>query len=277
MSNNFKWYIENELNKALAWADSGEGKKWIFEHFGTLYDLLYHKRDAILGYEYVILFQTTPIYLGEALKPARIIVHLWHLYNDPESYFGVSSDEIESGLITISVIETGILDKADREKRELELRKKFCPVINPSQYGNRCISRNSRFDRVHEWYNNRDRLGKAINTLAYKCPFAFGWNEVFRKTPCFNYNKIDDFLPYGFKQRIETYVNTINKEDYIALNHSVASLIANGFHIEKRMLVEVLCRLLFSFTSEEDVVNAGLLAANIQIAIREQFIQSTNA
>lgn len=274
MSNNSQWYIKNELEPAIAYADSKEGMEWIKEHFPSLENLVYQRRDEILGYEYSINYSTTPIYIGEALKSARLLVHLYHMRFQPEIYFGVSNEEILSGLIKINILRTGIYSKADRVKEELILRKEQCPIVNPANLGDRCISKNERFDNVHKWYNIPEKLSEAINTAVYRCPFAFCWTELRRNTPCCNYKDLD--LAYGFARRVEEIINGMTSEEYLDLNRNIAIFMGNGYWINKKVLIEVLSKLLYGYESEKAVLNAGIMAANMQMRIRRNFIKSVS-
>lgn len=274
MSEEKNWYLEHELYPAIEFSKTEEGRDWIENHFPYLVERIYEKGDELLGYEYLVGRGGVPLYIGEALKPARLLVHLMHLHDQPELYFGVDAEEIESGLVEISILETGILDIEARRARELELRKQYKPILNPAELGDKCIPRKERYGEVHKWYNDIARLGKAIEIAVYQCPFAFGWNEVLRRTPCCDYGELE--IPYGLEKRISEYLDSLDKEEYCRLSNMICYLVGNGYHVTKYTLIKVLSRLLSGMESEEDVLKMGIMAARAQIMIREQFLKNCN-
>lgn len=267
----YNWYIENELEPALAWADSQDGRNFI-RCFGpkAFYNLLYNQRDEILEALYMITFKGVPLYIGEAVKPyKRWLVHLWHMRFEPELYFGLVAAEVEN--ISFSILRHGISDSAERKAAELELRAEYCPILNPAELGNHCRSKAARYDAVHKWFNNPAKLNAAIDFVVNSCPWVWGWREAIHQTPCFKPS--EDKISYGLPRRIEECLERMPKAERRSVYRTTATQLG-GYNVTARTVITCLAQILDGVSSLDELQKMAIQAAMIQTKIRLDFIKS---
>ncbi|MFS0882896.1 hypothetical protein [Metabacillus niabensis] len=149
MSNsNFNWYLKNKYNPAQDWYRNG-GKNWIKQYINN-YDWVIKNYDLINLGIYRVTLNNVTAYVGESVKVSnRLVVHAWHLANEPEKYYGVLPDEIKNNIVQINMecIEVGIHSKSDRKQKEFEYIKKLNPFTQMKNLNDSYISKdNKRYD-----------------------------------------------------------------------------------------------------------------------------------
>lgn len=266
--NNETWYLKHELEPAMAWADSQNGKDFINNHFHDWMTDLYRCGDNPIGVDYIIRRGTTPIYIGECLKLNRLFVHFWHMAIAPQEYFGLDSDEIDE--VTVEVAAKGILNPVKRKQKELALREKYLPVLNPPALGDSCIPRAARYDAVHNLYNDNANLSAAIDLLL-ETPWAWGWNQALRKTPCYDYNSSE--LAYGLEARVGEYIDSLSRSKRNELFVKIATFMGSGFYVKRSVAVKILSRLLLEIKSREQLIQLASLSSRCTIKRCSDFLE----
>ena len=95
---NYAWYIKSEYKPAQEWYRNG-GENWIKQYINN-YDWVIENYDLINLGVYRVTLNNITAYIGEAVKVSnRLVVHAWHLANEPEKYYGVLPEEIKNSKI----------------------------------------------------------------------------------------------------------------------------------------------------------------------------------
>lgn len=105
--------------------------------------------DSVIGV-YALLANEKYLYIGESeFIPKRISEHMGNLTREPEKYFGILPEEIESGKVRISIefLEVGV-DKQDLKNKEIGYIKEHRPILQQNPNSDRCILRNDRRSAV---------------------------------------------------------------------------------------------------------------------------------
>ena len=270
---NYEWYIKNELNPALAWKESTEGQAFLSEHFPNLLKLD-PKQDIFRCY--LIRKGLRLLYAGEARRAGRLIVHAWHLSSSDEvarAYFGVSESEVKD--ITIELDSEVIPDPAARKERELQLRRKLHPILNPAELGDRCIPRAQRYDAVHEFYQDDKALEHSIRFVLFEAPFMYGWTALARKkTPCCNNEEIE--IPSDLPYLIDEYFNGLTRTERRKHLKQIAFLLGEGFYVRRSFAITLLSRVLAQNPLEKDSINLISRGCELQIKQRQRLLNEIN-
>lgn len=256
----YDWYVENELKPALEWLETEEAKHFIPVHFPELGNILYHNPDKPFDSAYTFYLRTATLYIGEAAQYSRLAVHMWHMYREPETYFGIRPEEVK--YVRFLKDNETLPIREDRIRREQALISMKKPIL---QQGNkdRCIPRNDRYQEVHKWYNNSDKLAEVIIFVAINASGYFGWHELYRaKTPCCDNRTLE--IPYGLAERIEEYINSLKRKDRAKLLLRMAQNIGGGYWTTRKATVTILSRLL-AVDDPHDLISMVQMAAKYRI------------
>jgi|GEM_PF-6164101 len=95
-SKSFDKYLKTHFQPAMRWAASTEGISYIRDRISTLYALLPNINDCMFAV-YSVWLNDKCSYVGQSIRTVkRLIVHAWHLSQDPELYFGLKDTELAS-------------------------------------------------------------------------------------------------------------------------------------------------------------------------------------
>lgn len=125
----FQKYLEKEFRPAQQWASSDEGRAYIADKIPSL-DALRDLEEAVLAAVYQIVINNKPVYIGQSLRTVRrLYTHAYHLFVDPETYFGINQEEIEEVSVLIST--PPIYNKTARLAAEEALVRAQKPALQP--------------------------------------------------------------------------------------------------------------------------------------------------
>ncbi len=242
----FEWYVENELEPALEWIDTPDGKDFVSTYFSDIYSKIYGNREDMLFSNYIFTFKNIPNYIGEAIKPwKRLVVHLWHLRYEPKKYFGVETSELK--YVKYKLLGDKYSDTKERQDMEITFRQEYCPVLNPAILRNKCISKPTRYKQVHLWYNDWDKLSMVMELLSfvdYKIP---GSEKALDNT-------LDSKLPYGLEQRISMYIDSLNRNSRKELLHKLSLIAGKDSYVHTNTAIKMLARTLSGYKTKEKLV-----------------------
>jgi len=267
---NMEYYINHELHPALNWSATPAGMKFCSEHpnfeaFMTSDPnedsercyIIYRKANGIM----------IALYIGECKRLGRLYVHAWHFATDPKTYFGLDADEIDD--ISIEFDNMILSSPEERKAREIELRIKLKPVLNPAHLGDRCIPRSDRYNTVHNYYNDPVKLAERIEFITDKGACLYNSNAFIRpKTPCCNYSNVQNTPE--IEDRINNYIISLTKENRASLFHRIATSLGEGFFVRKAIAVRYLARILE--TDPFEMKDFLISCLKTQIEIREKLI-----
>lgn len=257
----FEWYVENELEPALEWIDTPDGKDFVSTYFSDIYSKIYGNREDVLNSNYIFTFKNVPNYIGEAVKPwKRLVVHLWHLRFEPKKYFGVRPNEMK--YMKYKLHGDQYNDSTERKAMEITYRQEFCPVLNPASYGDKCIKKPTRYKQVHLWYNDWDKLSMVMELLSfvdYKIP---GSEKALDNT-------LDSKLPYGLEQRISMYIDSLDRNSRKELLHKLSLIAGKDSYVRTNTAIKMLARTLSGYKTEEKLVRM-FCASTVKSASKTQ-------
>lgn len=125
----FDKYLKTQFQPAMRWAATTEGATFIRDRIPTLFALLPNINDCLFAV-YSVWVNDRCSYVGQSIRMVkRLIVHAWHLSQDPELYFGLKDSEITS--IKVKLLTPPILVEADRLNAETEAINEYQPILQP--------------------------------------------------------------------------------------------------------------------------------------------------
>ena len=269
--NDFSKYIDRDLNPAIDWSKTPDAQTFASEYPNLApYITADPKQDIECCYIISLVKNNKKLilYIGEAKRNGRLIVHCHHLAKWPSEFFGIDSSEVK--YITIELDKQIFYDPHKRKIRELNLRGDLSPVINPARLGDTCIPRQERYETVHNYFNDSEKLGERIEFVTEKAPYMYDFNAFIKnKTPCCNYSKLD--IPDGLKTRIREYIRSMSKADRVALLQNLANNLGEAFYITEDTAVKLLSRILAKDPYESmDIMKFALKA---QIRQRQELMR----
>lgn len=150
---NFNKYLKEEFEPAWRWAHTEEGKAWIRTEIPSLWSLA-TLEDIVLAATYLVVINDHAAYVGQSLRTIRrLYVHSYHLFTNPEKYFGIQPDEIRS--IEMKIMTPYLFKESDRLAAEAQAIKNLSPVLQPysaidGMRADTCVPRNCRRKAMQE-------------------------------------------------------------------------------------------------------------------------------
>lgn len=144
----FENYIKYEYNPAQDWFKN-QGENWIKKYITNYEWILSNYDEKTLGV-YKVTLNNVTAYVGQAVKISnRLVVHAWHLAEEPELYYGILQNEIEKNIVQINMecIESRIQSNSEREQKEVEYIKRLNPFLQTKKTnGLFILNENRRYD-----------------------------------------------------------------------------------------------------------------------------------
>ena len=269
--NNFNEYIDRELTPAIDWSKTPDAQTFARECPNLAPFITADPKQGIECCYIISLVKNNKkliLYVGEAKRNGRLIVHCHHLAKWPREFFGIDSSEVK--YVTIELDKQIFYDPRKRKTHELNLRIDLSPVINPASLGNSCISRQERYEAVHNYFNDPEKLRARIEFVTEKASYMYDFNAFIKeKTPCCDYSKLD--IPDGLKTRIREYIRSMPKAARAELIQNLSNNLGEAFFITEDTAVKLLSRILAEdpYDSKE-IMKLGLKA---QIKQRQELMR----
>ena len=267
----FNKYVERELNPAIDWSRSPEALTFAKEHPNLAPFITADPKEDIECCYIISLVRNGKklvLYIGEAKRKGRHIVHCNNLAKRPREFFGIDPYEVK--YITIELDKQIMYDPSKRKMHEIELREELSPVLNPAHLQDSCIPRSERYIAVHNYYNDPEKLRERIEFVTGKASIMYDFSAFLRdRTPCCDYTTME--LPDGLKTRIREYIRSMSKAERSALLQTIANKLGEAFYITEDTAVKLLSRLLAEDPYDsKDLMKFSLRA---QIAQRQQLMR----
>lgn len=128
-SKSFDKYLKTQFQPAMRWAATTEGATFIRNKIPTLFSLLPNINDCMFAV-YSVWLNDRCSYIGQSIKTVkRLIVHAWHLSQNPELYFGLKDTELAS--IKVRIETPPIYSESVRLNAEAAAIAEYQPILQP--------------------------------------------------------------------------------------------------------------------------------------------------
>lgn len=125
----FEKYLNEEFRPAQHFAASDEGRAYIADKIPSL-EALRDREDSVLAAVYEIFINRKPVYIGQSLRTVRrLYTHAYHMFTDPETFFGLKQEEIKEVSVVIST--PPIFNETLRLAAEEALVRSQKPALQP--------------------------------------------------------------------------------------------------------------------------------------------------